>query len=126
MLAYAHMMSPAKRDMLCRAARYIEGVRVWKPAFIPIRGTIKNDRSRARWKGYLVHIVISSEQAGEALDGRFHSQNLVNGGRNAGGLVANLLPFRRIVGEQPNSVADCINRGIQTRPHIIKNSGGKP
>src|SRR5262245_41234345 len=124
MLADTHVRSPAKCHVLCRTARHIEPV--WSPklAFVAIRRAIEHDRSRPRWKGDLVHIVISRQQTGEGLNGCFHPHNLVDGCGNSGRRLADLLPFLRVLGEQPNAVADGVNGRVQTGPHIIDHHHG--
>src|SRR6516164_204613 len=118
MLADTHVRSPAKCYVLCRCTRHIEPVRIRKLAFVAIRRAIEHDRSRPRWKGDLVHIVISRQQKGEGLNGCFHPHNLVDGCGNSGRRLADLLPFLRVLGEQPNAVTD-ENGCVQTGPHIV-------
>ena len=92
------------------AAGHIKLMRIWEFASISVRSAIKHDCTRFSGKRNPVHVVIGSDIARKALDGRLEPKDLIDGVWNKKRRLAYLVPFFGVLGEQPDAAGDTKDR----------------
>ena len=83
--------------------------------WVAIGGGVPNVHDRARWNRHAVHLHIDGGGAEQALHRAFEAQNFFGEEWNVlVGIGRDLLPLRRILHEESNSLGECIGRGLRS------------